>query len=921
VSIQNPKGRWVIVPQFLRGTDPTGSTFVDDARDLFTRGSLGGFSVADFWWEQTLGLVDISGSVVLPWLETGWGITGYPGQTGGVGRDSLRNWARDRVPDMSQYRGVIAVYNFVCNENNVGADVVWSLGGYGSVPDWASATWRKCSRCEAIVPSDVQWASLAGPVACSAGAGGHIPGDRTYMSIADPTVPMTRVMSLCAVCLVVYASDRPEPAPAVVECPAGAHHQPLVKVHVLAGWPDPPAERTWSTCRLCRVVTPDGTSSTCLVTKSQHVREALASVHFPFLEFDIAGSPPRSWLLHEMGHAYDFQHGRGLDPRSRDLINDCWPGAYGDRSDVMSYANVASFTPTSGPGAQFGAIGPSLGITHLIDGGVLDRNSDLFDVELTAGSPTQVVQLRPPTAAGTPGWAGARFGQHVVEYRAGRKWDMGVDRGTGPDSVPEPGCVLVRYHPTDTNRLPNLVPSMVGRPFLATGDYHEARAGLADVSVHVDSIAPDGSSAYVRFSNLPATRRAEDGGAIVVPPGSRHSMRWLMVPYVASDSSGSFDRTTGLSVLSAAETFWCDMADGEFYVAGGTALSPDMAADGPDAFKLQEDAATLRALQPADRVHTIVDQLLRWPHPLSGGGHVLPMDWRWFTGLVLVSLDGIGTGFMGSMTLHSGVFPGTKACETTDQPVTLEELPFDLIEMGSDALTQSRLAREMGYAIGVADSVDPFSLTGPAGLAMRFAPPAAGSGFGDRAWGTTGPTLSTMELDARGWLPPYAKVTVTTGESRSASGTVLIRPAYRLGQPRSGVVQATIGPFSFELRTDTGWDSGVGGPVVLAYAAGAGQAPRPMRVGEHITWGGPIPAISGGGDVSVAELSDDFATLSYSLTERPIFMAGGGQLDGGGTLLFSPDGTVHHIPPGDPLEIRAAALIEQLAHLARTAGR
>src|SRR5712691_7845021 len=109
MGLTDPKKPWVVVSQFLIGTQPP-SSFISEMDTLFVHGTLGGTSIADFWTEQTLGVVDVSQSVVLPWQTSGWSIINHPGQDGGVDRPTLAAHARSRVPNMGDYRGVIAVY-------------------------------------------------------------------------------------------------------------------------------------------------------------------------------------------------------------------------------------------------------------------------------------------------------------------------------------------------------------------------------------------------------------------------------------------------------------------------------------------------------------------------------------------------------------------------------------------------------------------------------------------------------------------------------------------------------------------------------------------------------------------------------------------------------------------------------------------
>ncbi len=944
MSINEPHGRWVVVPQYLKGTDPTQSSFRQDVTQLFQRGQFGGFTVADFFAVQSLGAIDATNITVLPWAETAFDIYNHPGQQAGVDRRVLADNAKGLVTDGQPFRGVLAVYNYVCSMNNVDADVVWSLGGFGSVPAWASAWLHQCRRCQAMV---TEWTTAT---ICAAGPGGHDPTgswSRTYMSVTDPKVPMIRRVALCARCDVLFADDRAADPTVPDECPAGGQHQPARDVLVLSGWADPPGEMTWTVCKRCRGVVANGSMS-CPADPGGHTPEKQSNVHFPFLEFNYQDAPPRAWLIHEMSHGYGYQqlpgfvHGRGLGARTGDLADDCWPGAYGDRSDVMSYANVDPATPRAGQGQDFGVFGPGWSITQLVRGEVLDPAQPPFQPQLSPATPSVVATLRPALGAAGAGHLGARFGDHLVEYRQKKDWDAGLSVGSHLDpatgrQTPDPGVLLVRHVPQDPNRLPNLVPTVRANAFLGSSDRLESRVGIDNVAVEIVGFAADGSAVDVRFSSLPAATQAEDSGTITVPPDARASQRWLVIPYAASDSTATFSRDNASAILAAAEQFWTEMADEKFFVAGGDVLWPDKGPDDspfrlhgytvvdkpalppdPKGHKkvgtaMQADVASLQQLSSATRAAVVIDQVLRTPNA-TAPQRVLPIDLRWYTGLVLLSLDGLGDGLIASLTLPSGIVPHTQDCNSDDAPDLLGPLPFDVIELPVSTLSQARLAREIGHSIGFADGADTYSLTGPDAAAQRFLP--GPSTFGDSSWGQTGPSVSTGELKRRGWLWPWSTWSPDLAEQSQAAGSVTIYPFGRPGHDNP--VRAEIGPFAFELRTGR-WDSGLGGPVVLAYdfAAAGDELPLPLHPGDPaITWGGPIPQLSGGGSVAVSELDADHATLVYSIIERPIFQAGGGSLHGGGTVLIGADGSVHRIPPGDPVEADARALIEQLTALA-----
>jgi hypothetical protein len=892
MAISDPKKPWVIVSQFLGGTQPPGS-LINELQVLFAGKQLGGTSIADFWRDQTLGVVDVAQSVVKPWQGSGWEIKNHPGKDGGVSRQSLADHAKGAVGNMGDYRGVIAIYNYNCNAGDVGRDVVFGLGGYGSTPVWADDAWRQCTKCNRMVSLPLQG------LACAAG-GSHTIRPRSFMTVTDTEVPKLRVVEVCKTCGTLFASDV-DARVGVTECPSGGSHTSLLSVNVLAGWPDPPAEREWSVCSWCRSVIPDWASTPCPAHGDGHDHIEKAAIHFPYLEIELEEVSPRGFLCHEMGHAYGFVHGRGLEPRSSDLDNDCWPSAYGDRFDIMSYAGCASFRPTAiDPDAGHGVAGPGLSISHLIAGEIIN-DGDLYAPSPGPGEPVDEVTLRPVVAAGSVGWAGAKFGPYVAEYRQRRNWDRAIDGSPGPSGV-NPGSVLVRYLSGDSREIPNLVPSTLGQPWVGEGESFEPRLGMGNTALFVKSIAPDGSSAVVEFSLLPQQENA------------RSFARWLVIPYRASDSAAGFDRKKTATILAGVERFWTDMAAGAFSESGGRILTPDKDSGGSGSFTLKDNLSSLGQLSASDRASAVVEAALSSPNP-ADTGKTLTMDWRWFTGLILVSVDGFGDGYAGTMAFDAGVFPHEARCETADNPRRLDKLSYELVELPMSGLTFARLAQEIAPGFSVND--DPYSGMGTDAVAKRYTPPAASAPFGDAAWGPVGPSVSTSELSRRGWLPDNSVHTVVPhgggGMPPPTVGSVSLSPVFSEKAGRAGVVRAEIGPYAFELRADSGWDRGLGGPIVLAYGIDA----TPLSAGQQLSWGGPIPEITGGGRVEVTALSNDSATLAYWIMERPIIVAGGGVLHGGGTVLFGADGRIHRIPPGDPAQARASQLIESLEKIRR----
>jgi hypothetical protein len=895
MAISDPKKPWVVVFQFLGGTSP-GAAPRHIVQQLFTVGEFGNQSLADFWQRQTLGNVSIAGSTLLPWRPSGWTIRNHPGRTAGVSRQQLVDRAKRLVPNMGRYRGVLAVYNYPCNGGQQGADVSWGLNGYGSTPQWADASWRRCNTCQRLFKQGLAQKPCAAP---ATPGGGHTLGGPNpllpyhYMSITSSAVPGTRMVSLCGKCGTLFAQDEAA-QPGVTECPAGGSHSASARVRVLAGWVDPPADRTWSICKWCRSVLPDDTKDGCPGHQDGHEHIGQAAVHFPYVQIDMKTLSPRDFVGHEMGHTYGFPHGRGIAPRTEHTKDDNSPGAYGDPFDIMSYGDCDFYQPAPGdPDFSIGSAGPGVALPHLLAGGILSR-TQMLKPNPTPATPFVYAELHPPTLPGAGGRPGAIFDNYLVEFRDKHGFDRSLRSADG-----ELGAVLVRYLIPGGSRTPNLVPSMRGEPFLGEEDYFEPRLGMGNISIRVEKIDPSSRKTLVRFSRLAQTDTA------------RTFKRWLVIPYRASDSTASFAHGKTADLVAAVEQYWRDMAGPAYWTAGAYVLSADSDPNGNGPFVVPWTISQLKQLGLGARVKRVIFAALSLPNP-ENKDETLAMDWRWFTGIILLSCDSNGQGYGGSMTLDAGVSP---------QGTRIGQLPFDVIEVPYPT-TQSILARTVGHALGLGRTDNPYSGMADDGKALVYSAPQNNSPFGKSDWGPMGPSLSSGELRDRGWLPDSAVKVVSPssgGSSLTTLGTVTLSPLFRENVGRPGVIRAEIGRYAFELRTPSGWDRGINAPIVLAY--GTDPVPLPLGNGDGVAWGGNISALTGGGLIQVTSLTNDEATLTYSITTKPVIEAGGGSIRDGGTILIGANGHIYRLPIGDPYEKQARRLIERLQQLIEKVGR
>lgn len=930
MPLQDPTKPWVAVLMRLGGTTPSRKAH-DTIAGLFRTGALGGFGLADYWSDQTLGAVDVSGSTVTEWEPCDWDIYSYPGRHTSFAdhRGWLTDQARKRVPDLGRYRGIVSVFNFVCNGGSDGPNMVWGLNGYDSTPAWGDSSWVFCSKCLGILRAAPSRLLAPYAIPCPTGGTHSVPRGRHYITVSDSSVPQLRTLDRCVKCGLLYASDlprtrtRPRLAPyggasmEAVECAAGGgHFRSGETTQALSRWADPPAEREFGTCHQCRLVLHDDADGAPCPTSSRGHQVEKTILAFPSVELRLEGG--RGFMAHEMGHGYGLDHGRGIEPRSHNLGNDSWPGAYGDPSDMMSFGNVHAYSPVAGdPDAQLGRRGPGLAVHQLLNFGLIDsahvrsfdpaqpgpQHQTLRPVhEPRYGPRLRPIDVERRSTASSAGIVAARFDRYVAEFRVrDGRWDAGLDTGSAA-----PGMVRVYHEPVhdpsdpDFQDLYVLVPSTSGRSFLAEGDTFETRLGLGNSRLTVEEITRIG--ARLRLEPLPQQ------------PGSRSFQRWLVIPCRHADSKRTFDLGAVRSTVGAVEDYWNAMAAGAFSVRGAYVLATGIEPSGNDPVILPWTMAQDAGISAVDRVKRSVEAALSMPNPnRPDNPERLWMDWRWFTGIIILKTNGRGARVLrGSpLQLPSGRLPSGKA-----DGHRLPELPYDVIEMSLSEFSQAALARSIGRTLGFGDANDGYDLMGPASEAQYTSPVSAAS-FGSPDWGGTGPGLGSGSLKRKGWLPDALTQVIAMGAEGEESpkvGTIELSPLHRRDAPREGVVRADLGPYHFELRVPAGWDSGIPKPVVLARDS-AGQVTA-LELGGHIGWGDEIMDAAGGGRVTVTSLSAERATLSYYVRQGPVFAAGGGRLTDGGTFLIGATGQIHRIPHGDPLEGRAEELIAQLERMA-----
>ncbi len=309
---------WAVVLMQLNGTapPPMGSpgSVGDVLARLFRRGEFGGTSIADFWADQSLGVIDVSASQVFDWRDCGWDLTTYPGgKAWDTARHDLAEHAKQTLPNSSAFRGVIAVYNFPCN---AGADGTATSSGAPTPsvpsPPWGLDTWRRCETCRTMV----EWLPGAPLKPCPGGGaaprrhpGGPVPHGRERH-------PQSRSLTVCAgAAASSLPSCWPEPAPVR-----------LVGAHTPSGTTPSPFSRGGRT----RPPRRGGPSAPGVGVRSRTMTESAwrpgAAMSGQPSRRSTSRSPRRTspartavgFFCHEMGHGYEFSHGRGLQPRTPD---------------------------------------------------------------------------------------------------------------------------------------------------------------------------------------------------------------------------------------------------------------------------------------------------------------------------------------------------------------------------------------------------------------------------------------------------------------------------------------------------------------------------------------------------------------------------------------------------------------------------
>jgi hypothetical protein len=849
----------------------------------FFNPSLTHSTLVDFWKDSTLGLVDIAGSEVFGWYDSGYTMIGSAGLAPYIGvseggpspvRGDLVAHARVVLQqnnpglDLSRFRSILAVYNFDLNAGQSGEDVVYGLKP-GAL-SWAQGKWNPCATCSGLFRSDAAASICAGSVGSTPFA--HTKnGDEVQVPTVSTLLSGLGGFSTCRRCGVLYELARANGCPA-----GGAHADDGSRFYLPSDWASTFGSSGWQRCQDCGLVLQPGSQFLCPVTRSAHVT---LSENFSFSAVALA-APSLTWMCHEMGHAYGFIHGRSTQPDSTDLYDDASPGAYGDRYDIMSAMDCAWFTDDQGYQA-----GPALATHQLLP--MTAVPVQVFDPSKAFDS----ILIRTPDSPGS-GPILARMGNFVAELRMHNDprglpgWDRNLDFG---DPNARAGVLIHNLEPF----APTLMTSTKGKPYLLEGEQFLTREGEGTIAIEVNEIDEDSRTARLTVwnQNILAT------GAL---------QRWLVIPctYNGDPTQGATrDELDGL--LDDVEGYWNDVSGGGSNIGGHYVLQP--ARPGILRYVIPAAVDDVQNQTSAQRVQTIIERVRNDLSPMKSSTFpFLPLprflDWRWFTGIIVISDLPTTGGYLGSLRLSSGnlpksaVTPGGGFNAVAQQPIGegFGSLNFDVIEAGLDRATAAALNMAVGASLALQTATgDPYHL-------MNTDPDTLREATADK-WSPNGPFISTDQMDSLGWLAGRDLVVQIPYEQNFTSGrATLVALTKRSEEP--GLLRVNLGPVRCECRYSEGLDAALpAGTVVLVWDSSG--VPRALRQGESISWVGATlvngaPAglplkVFGGGSLTVIAADSSGATIGYEavagmrLIEVPV-----------------PWEILMKVPPGDPWEKR-----------------
>ncbi len=362
-----------------------------------------GGGLADYWSQVSNGSIDLTGSRVLGWYK----LTQTVAEIDKVGRAAAAAIARGAATkagvDVSGYQHTLT---FIVGSNHYGAQGADVAAGVGVVA--GQSYWRWCTKCEGLS----YWSS-GDPLPCP-GGGTHTYGSASLYIVSHGAAGVDGQAGwrFCRKCGgLVHADSGPKP------CAGGGDHNTSSSgaYFVRHGSTGAGEQAGWKFCNKCHVLS--FSQAACAAgDKHDHAGSGAYSLPFSF-------SAGMGGLAHETGHGYGFEHAFGTS-RSGDHGNDSRTGAYGDPTDIMSWANSTGFAS-----AQFTASGPGMSAPTLIKMGWL--GSDAYPLNVGSGPAT--VGIAPLYSA--PGSNRALQIVHAavnriytVSLRTATRWDRGFGK-------------------------------------------------------------------------------------------------------------------------------------------------------------------------------------------------------------------------------------------------------------------------------------------------------------------------------------------------------------------------------------------------------------------------------------------------------------------------------------------------------------
>lgn len=377
--------------------------------------SPGSGGLADYWAQVSCGAIDLTGTRVLGWYKVTKTLAEMDQMSRGSAAAVGRAAATKAGVDVSGYKNTLV---FILGSGHYGAqapDVAASVLETTGQPGW-----RWCKKCEGLA----YWVGPDEPGHCPAGER-HEHAPESYYAVPHNTAGPDGQAGWrhCSKCHGLVHADSGD-----AQCAGIGNHNTSAsgEYFVRHGSTGANEQIGWRYCKSCYGLayldTGRGAGKCPATATGTHDHSTSGSYSVPF-----SFTAGNGGLAHETGHGFGFDHAFGPS-RAGDLRDDPRPGAYGDNTDIMSWAKSASFASH-----RFTPSGPGMSAPTLIKMGWLSFD----DVHrLAAGSGPTSVGIAP-----LYGESGHIRALQVVDAPASRIYTVsfrtatGWDRGVGQHRV------------------------------------------------------------------------------------------------------------------------------------------------------------------------------------------------------------------------------------------------------------------------------------------------------------------------------------------------------------------------------------------------------------------------------------------------------------------------------------------------------